>query len=271
MTVIAEVTEPYLAKLNDEQHRAATFGDVDSSVGVNAGPLLIIAGAGTGKTMTLAHRVAHLVLQGVDPERILLLTFSRRAAAEMTRRAERIVREALKSSPGGGPRSIRFTWSGTFHSMANRLLRHYAANVGLDESFTVLDRGDAADMLDLIRQQHGLATRHRRFPKKDTCLSIYSRCVNAQLPLEQCLDDAFPWCADWHQELKALFRGYVEAKQTQAVRDYDDLLLYWYHLVSEPTLASEISARFSHVLVDEYQDTNRLHRAAGGCVVFLAP
>lgn len=263
-------TTDYLATLNDEQRRAAAFRNPDCAAdtkGVPAGPLLIIAGAGTGKTMTLAHRVAHLVLEGVDPADILLLTFSRRAAAEMTRRAERIVRQALKSQPGGG-RSIRFTWSGTFHAIANRLLRHYAKNVGLDPSFTVLDRGDAADMIDLLRQQQGLAGRDKRFPKKDTCLSIYSRCVNTQQPLADCLQRTFPWCADWQTELAELFRGYVELKQQQAVLDYDDLLLYWFHLVSEPELALEISERFSHILVDEYQDTNRLQ---SGILLALRP
>ncbi len=266
MSAVLEKPDAYLAKLNDEQRKAAVHGEAGDNGGVIAGPLLIIAGAGTGKTMTLAHRVAHLVLQGVDPGRILLLTFSRRAAMEMTRRAERIVREALRSN--GGSRAVRFTWSGTFHSIANRLLRLHAANVGLDPSFTVLDRGDAADMIDMVRHQQGLAAKARRFPKKDTCLTIYSRCVNTQQPLSECLADAFPWCADWEQELTALFRGYVELKQTHAVLDYDDLLLYWYHLVSEPALARDISAMFSHVLVDEYQDTNRLQ---AGVLMALRP
>ena len=265
MSAVIDQSADYLAKLNDEQRQAAVHGEPGVD-GVASGPLLIIAGAGTGKTMTLAHRVAHLVLQGVDPARILLLTFSRRAAIEMTRRAERIVREALREQAGS--RAIRFNWSGTFHSVANRLLRLYAANVGLDPSFTVLDRGDAADMIDMVRQQQGLASQARRFPKKDTCLAIYSRCVNTQLPLADCLADAYPWCADWQQELTALFRGYVELKQANAVLDYDDLLLYWFHLVSEPVLAREISGMFSHVLVDEYQDTNRLQ---AGVLTALRP
>ncbi|MEL6227539.1 MAG: ATP-dependent helicase, partial [Pseudomonadota bacterium] len=244
-----------LTTLNDAQRAAATFGTPSAS-GVDSGPLLVIAGAGTGKTTTLAHRVAHLALAGVDAERILLLTFSRRAAYEMTRRAERIVREVQRES--GDRRRVRLTWSGTFHSIANRLLRQYAANVGLDPAFTVLDRGDAADCLDLVRQEQGLSARSRRFPRKDTCLAIYSRCVNAQASLEDVIDAHYPWCSDWQEELSQLFRGYVGRKQKNAVLDYDDLLLYWLHAVAEPKLAAAISARFDHLLVDEYQDTNKV-------------
>ena len=218
-----------------------------------AGPLLIIAGAGTGKTMTLAHRVAHLVMQGVAPERILLLTFTRRAAREMGRRARRIVARAL-----GGGTDVRLPWAGTFHSIANRLLREYAANLGLDPAFSVLDRGDAADLMDLVRHRLGLSRESRRFPRKDTCLAIYSRCVNGRRELSACLQDAWPWCQEWEAELKTLFRAYVEAKQETACLDYDDMLLYWSHLMSEPALAASVSARFDQVLVDEYQDTNLL-------------
>src|SRR6056297_2779041 len=131
----------HLARLNPAQREAATWGERAAGGGFRAGPLLVIAGAGTGKTMTLAHRVANLVLEGVDPDRILLLTFTRRAAEEMLRRARAIVRRSLKLSEDS--RAVRFAWSGTFHSVANRLLRHYAGNVGLDPAFSVLDRGDA--------------------------------------------------------------------------------------------------------------------------------
>lgn len=216
----------------------------------------MIAGAGTGKTATLAHRVAHLVLEGVAPERILLLTFTRRAATGMIRRAERIVARGLGGDGGAGARPVRFAWAGTFHSVANRLLRRYSANVGLDPAFSVLDRGDAADLLDVVRHEQGLAAKSRRFPGKDTCLAIYSRRVNTRGALGECLEDAFPWCAEWAAELGQLFRGYVEAKQRQQALDYDDLLLYWYHLVSDAALAAEIGGAFDHVLVDEYQDTN---------------
>ena len=246
----------YLDDLNAEQRAAAAFGEPVER-GVSAGPLLVIAGAGTGKTMTLAHRVAHLVMQGVDPERILLLTFSRRAAREMTARAERIVAAAAQSEGVAG-RPMRLRWSGTFHAIANRLLREYAPNVGLDPSFSVMDRGDAADTLDLVRQQLGQAGTARRFPRKDTCLGIYSRRVNTRTTLEETLAASYPWCSDWATELTELFRGYVARKIEQQVLDYDDLLLYWYHLVSEPEIAADVSARFDHILVDEYQDTNCL-------------
>jgi len=246
----------HLARLNPAQREAAAWGERGAGGGFRAGPLLVIAGAGTGKTMTLAHRVANLVIEGIDPDRILLLTFTRRAAEEMLRRARGIVRRSLRLSEDS--RAVRFAWSGTFHSVANRLLRHYASNVGLDPAFSVLDRGDAADLMDLVRHELGLSAKAKRFPKKDTCLAIYSRCVNAREDIGDCLRTSYPWCGDWEQELRELFRRYVETKQQHQALDYDDLLLYWYHLVSDPELAAAIGARFDHVLVDEYQDTNVL-------------
>ncbi|MGI9248661.1 MAG: ATP-dependent helicase [Woeseiaceae bacterium] len=246
----------HLGLLNAAQRLAAEYGDRVAGRGVRAGPLLVIAGAGTGKTMTLAHRVAHLVLSGVSPERILLLTFTRRAAQEMTRRVETIVGastsgKSLPSLPSGG-----LPWSGTFHSVANRLLRRYAHNLGLDPGFSVLDRGDAADVMDVVRHEQKLTRTKRRFPKKDTCLAIYSRCVNTQKTLSETLDEFYPWCSDWADELTELFRHYVLRKQQSQALDYDDLLLYWSHLVAESEFADEIGSWFDHVLVDEYQDTN---------------
>ena len=228
-------------KLNERQREAATHG---------AGPLLIIAGAGTGKTNTLAHRVAHLVLQGASPQRILLLTFTRRAALEMTRRARRIVGEVLAD--------VRLPWSGTFHSVANRLLRKHAGRLGLDASFSVLDRGDAADLIDLERHELGYSKTEKRFPRKDTCLAIYSHRVNTGAPLRDTLDTVFPWCAQWEEELTRLFRGYVERKLSSQALDYDDLLLYWDSIMADASLAAEIGGLFDHILVDEYQDTNAL-------------
>lgn len=244
----------YLDGLNAAQRQAATYGSAGEG-SVKAGPLLVIAGAGTGKTMTLAHRVAHLVVSGVDPERILLLTFTRRAAEEMRRRVETIVRRACGEVGGRG---VRLPWAGTFHSIGNRLLRQFAANLGLDPAFSVLDRGDAADIMD--KERHGLAltATRRRFPRKDTCLAIYSRTVNTGKALESVLDEAFPWCAEWEQELRSLFRNYVRHKQAKSLLDYDDLLLYWQHLVAEADFAKAIGDAFDHILVDEYQDTNRL-------------
>lgn len=238
----------YLRGLNTAQATAVT---------ADSGPLLVIAGAGTGKTTTLAHRVAHLVLNGARSERILLLTFTRRAAQEMTHRAESIVRESVKQSERRGI-NTRFEWAGTFHSVANRLLRRYAHTVGLDPSFSVLDRGDAADLLDVARQELKLSGKSKRFPKKDSCLAIYSRRVNSQKPLQTCIKEAFPWCEEWQAELTLLFRRYVELKQRHQCLDYDDLLLYWYHLVQDDDIAAEIGDYFDHLLVDEYQDTNSL-------------
>ncbi len=243
----------HLARLNEPQRRAASFGEPQPGGGVRCGPLLIVAGAGTGKTNTLAHRVAHLILQGVDPSRILMLTFTRRAAAEMRRRAADIVRTA-----SGGGILERLGWSGTFHSIGNRLLRQYAAALRLDPQFTVLDRGDAADLLDALRQEQGLAQREQRFPRKDTCLQIYSHRVNTQRPLRATLEEQFPWCAQWEEELTRLYRAYLERKQRDRLLDYDDLLLYWHVMMGDARLAALVGGQFDHVLVDEYQDTNTL-------------
>ena len=247
-----------LEALNPAQRAAATYGAaVDGRFA--AGPLLVIAGAGTGKTNTLAHRVAHLVLEGVDPARILLLTFTRRAAIEMTRRAERIVASALAARRAGStPVAVRLPWAGTFHSIGNRLLRLHAREIGLDPGFTVLDRGDSADLIDVVRHELGLSARDKRFPRKDTCLAIYSHRVNTQQPLQRTLEEHWPWCLELATELTALFRAYVVRKQAEQVLDYDDLLLYWHGLVSEPRLASAVGALFDQVLIDEYQDTNAL-------------
>ena len=250
----APCRDDYLDLLNPAQRQAAEYGASAPGPGFASGPLLVIAGAGTGKTMTLAHRVAHLVVQGVSPERILLLTFTRRAAQEMTRRVDAIVRRAVQGR-GTLPDNM-LPWSGTFHSVANRLLRRFGPNLGLDPGFSVIDRGDAADVIDIARHELGLSKKARRFPKKDTCLAIYSRCVNTRLGLEEVLEESYPWCLDWESDLRELFRNYVERKQHQQVLDYDDLLLYWQHLVADPEFASEIGGWFDHVLVDEYQDTN---------------
>jgi DNA helicase-2/ATP-dependent DNA helicase PcrA len=243
----------YLGKLNAEQRRAVEFGVGGASSG---GPLLVIAGAGSGKTNTLAHRVAHLIATGADPRRILLMTFSRRAASEMCGRVQRICAEALGAK--GDSLAFALAWAGTFHGIGARLLREYAPLIGLDADFTIHDREDSADLLNLVRHDLGFSKTEKRFPTKATCLSIYSRAVNSELPLDEVLGKHFPWCAGWSDLLRALFAAYVEAKQAQSVLDYDDLLLYWAQMAAEPALAAEMSARFDHVLVDEYQDTNRL-------------
>jgi DNA helicase-2/ATP-dependent DNA helicase PcrA len=245
----------YLKTLNPEQRRAVEHG-VGAADGVAAAPLLVIAGAGSGKTNTLAHRVAHLIVNGADPRRILLMTFSRRAAAEMTRRVERIARKVMGDNAGVMTEAL--TWAGTFHGIGARLLRDCADQIGLDPAFTIHDREDSADLINLVRHQLGFSKTESRFPTKGTCLAIYSRCVNAETAIEQVLGASFPWCSGSAAELKQLFAGYVEAKQRQNVLDYDDLLLYWAQTMGDPALADDIGSRFDHVLVDEYQDTNRL-------------
>ncbi len=253
-------TASHLERLNSAQRKAVIYGEALPEKGFKSGPLLIVAGAGTGKTDTLAHRVAHLVMNGVDPARILLLTFTRRAAVEMRRRAREIVKRTLNEPLGGVSQTLaqRLSWAGTFHSMGNRLLRHYARHLQLDPRFTVVDRGDAADLMDAVRQDLGLAAKGERFPRKDTCLAIYSYRVNTQKTLKETLEQQFPWCAPWEPDLTKLYRAYVERKQRASILDYDDLLLYWQVMMSEPKLARHIGEHFDHVLVDEYQDTNRL-------------
>jgi DNA helicase II / ATP-dependent DNA helicase PcrA len=253
-------TTAHLEKLNAPQRKAVTHGEPLPEKGFASGPLLIVAGAGTGKTDTLAHRVAHLVIHGVDPARILMLTFTRRAAMEMRRRAHEITKKALNESLGGASQAIsqRLSWAGTFHSIGNRLLRHYAAHLQLDPHFSVIDRSDAEDLMDSVRQELGLAALEQRFPRKETCLQIYSHRVNTRSSLADTLERHFPWCAQWETELTALYRAYVEQKQHASLLDYDDLLLYWHGMMCEPRLAQHIGAHFDHVLVDEYQDTNRL-------------
>ncbi len=254
----ADVADP-LARLNPAQ-RAAVVQGVEPGAGARpAAPLLVIAGAGSGKTNTLAHRVAHLIAHGADPSRILLLTFSRRAADEMGRRVRRILMQAAAGRPGLAQAELH--WSGTFHAIGARLLRDYAGRIGIDPGFTIHDREDAGDLMNLVRHEAGLSATRQRFPQKGTCLAIYSAAVNTQAPLAEVLQASFTWCAEWEDELKRLFRAYVEAKQAQQVLDYDDLLLYWAQMVAEPALGAEIGGLFDHVLVDEYQDTNALQAA----------
>ena len=250
-------------RLNTAQREAAQYGE-RSAAGYRAGPLLIVAGAGTGKTNTLAHRVAHLVMEGVSPERILLLTFTRRAAQDMTRRAQRIVgavieeRAAASGARPGTLPAVSLPWAGTFHSVANRLIRAHCGRLGLDPGFSVLDRGDSADLMDVVRHELGLSSLEKRFPRKDTCLAIYSHRVNTQGTLRHTLESAFPWCIEWEAQLTQLCRAYVERKLANQALDYDDLLLYWHAMMSDESLAREIGGQFDHILVDEYQDTNTL-------------
>jgi DNA helicase-2/ATP-dependent DNA helicase PcrA len=244
------LADPYAA-LNAEQRAA-----VEHDIGVPAPrPLLVVAGAGSGKTNTLAHRVARLIQSGADPQRILLLTFSRRAANEMVQRAGGVLQRVFGTSSHA---VAGLPWAGTFHSIGARLLREYAGRIGLEASFTIHDRGDSEDLMGMVRQEIGLTGGQKRFPLKGTCLAIYSRVVNSRDELKDVLQSTFPWCAEWEEELKRLFGAYVDAKQEQNVLDYDDLLLFWAEMASDPELGPALGALFDHVLVDEYQDTNRL-------------
>ncbi len=252
---IVSANPAYLDQLNSQQRQAVEHG-VRPDGSSSPTPLLVIAGAGSGKTNTLAHRVAHLIVNGADPRRILLLIFSRRAASEMARRVERIARQVMGQN--AGVMTDALTWAGTFHGIGARLLRDYAPEIGLDPAFSIHDREDSADLMNLIRHELGFSSTETRFPAKATCLAIYSRCVNAEMAIEEVLRTSYPWCAGWVAELRQLFAAYVEAKQRQNVLDYDDLLLYWTQMVAEPSIAAELGGRFDHVLVDEYQDTNHL-------------
>ena len=210
--------EAVLARLNPQQRQAATHDDR---------PLLIVAGAGTGKTATLVQRVAWLIARGVAPGRILLLTFTRRAAADMLCRAEILLRRL------GRPGTTR-VWGGTYHAIATRLLHRYGKAIGLPPTFTVHDRTDSEDLLNVVRTELRLDKTDKRFPKKGTCMAIYSRCVNAREKLADVLRHHFSSCSEWHDELKQLFDGYVDRKEAGGVLDYDDLLLYWHALLSDP-------------------------------------
>jgi DNA helicase-2/ATP-dependent DNA helicase PcrA len=227
----------YLEGLNPEQRHAVLHGD---------GPLLVIAGAGTGKTRTLAARVAHLIERGVPADRILLLTFTRRAAAEMVRRADGLIED----------RTAGKVWGGTFHSVANRLLRRYGNAVGLNDGFTVMDRTDTESLFGILRSEHGFGTSKTRFPRKETIAAIYSRVVSSLVPLPETVKERFPWCNDHVDEIATLFTDYTAAKREQNIIDYDDLILYWQALMDSPA-GDTVRALFDHVLVDEYQDTNQ--------------
>ena len=235
-------SEPaWLTNLNLEQRAAAEH---------EGGHLLILAGAGTGKTTTLCARVGCLIEGGASPERILLLTFTRRAAREMIARAV-----ALTGAYRGGARRIV---GGTFHAMAHRFVRSDAAALGLTADFGLLDAGDAADLIDLVRQEQGHAESGRRFPRKHTLADVYSRTVNAQRPVRAVIEAAFPWCVEHSDAMAGLFRAYTARKRALGVLDLDDLLLFWRALARDPDAGARLAGGFDHVLVDEYQDVNEL-------------
>ncbi|MDQ6716743.1 MAG: ATP-dependent helicase [Gemmatimonadota bacterium] len=232
-------TRDFAAELNAEQAKAATHGD---------GPLLIIAGAGTGKTRTLVYRVAHLIDRGVAADRILLLTFTRRASQEMLARAERLV--------GGNSRRVH---GGTFHATAHRLLRKYGPSAGLPKDFTIMDQGDSTDLMQLSRAQLGYASKGKRFPKKETLQYVYSRHINTGFTVESIVRDDYAQFIEYLEDFGKIFADYTKRKQERNLVDYDDLLLFWaLMLEASPELRDRIGGLYDHILVDEYQDTNTL-------------
>ncbi|HMA82566.1 MAG TPA: ATP-dependent helicase [Candidatus Binatia bacterium] len=229
----------YRKELNDAQYQAATAME---------GPLLIIAGAGTGKTRTLVYRVAHLIDQGVDPRSILLLTFTRRAAEEMIRRASLLIDGRCNQVAGG-----------TFHSFANLVLRSYGRHIALSPSFTIMDRTDSEDVIQLIRSDMGLNTKEKRFPRKQTVAEIFSMTHNKQTPLNDLLELEYPHLVDANFELAELYRRYVDYKSTKSLLDYDDLLIKLRDLLANHAEVRErLSDIYRYIMVDEYQDTNHL-------------
>ena len=226
-------------ELNARQREAATFGD---------GPLRVIAGPGTGKTTTLTARVEILLERGVAPERILLLTFTRRSAREIVNRVR-----ALRGADQG-----RRVSGGTFHSVAHYTLRRHHAAVGLPEGFGVLDRGDAADLMDLVRGELGIVSRERRLPKKATLGALYSRTVNTGIPLAEVMRENTPWCAESFDEVASVFTAFVARKRSLGLLDFDDLLLYWRVAAQDDVLGEKLGAAYDHILVDEFQDVNLL-------------
>ena len=232
-------TRDFASELNAEQAAAAIHGE---------GPLLIIAGAGTGKTRTLVYRVAHLIERGVAPERILLLTFTRRAAHEMLSRAERLVGSASARVQGG-----------TFHATGHRLLRQFGPEAGLPRDFSIMDQGDAEDLMQLARANLGYGKQEKRFPKKESLHYIYSRHLNADRPIEEILEEEFPHFLEYTGDIVRIFAEYTSRKSERNLVDYDDLLLFWaLMLEASPSLADRIAGLHDHILVDEYQDTNLL-------------
>ena len=231
------VDEPrWKRHLNARQREAVTYGP---------GSLLIVAGAGTGKTATLAARVAKLIDDGVQPNRILLLTFTRRAAQELLARAAMLGDDAATAQ----------VWGGTFHSVANRLLRIYGAGVGLDPAFTVIDQGDSIELFGMVRADLG-DTSTTRFPKKETIASIYDHVVGTQRKLDEVVRGEFPWVVPHLESLPNLFDQYTRRKRARHVLDYTDLVLFWRAMLASPDVGAQIAGRFDHILVDEFQDTD---------------
>lgn len=237
-------SEPWLEGLDAAQLAVARHG---------RGPLVVVAGAGTGKTRALVARVANALAQGAQPERALLLTFTRRAADEMLARAATLA--GLPSGrPGSGPRP----WGGTFHAVAYRFVAAYREPLGLSEGFSVLSPGEACDVMELMRADHGLSGTDQRMPRPATLVEIYSRCINTGRPLAEVLPVSYPWCEPHRAAIASLFNAFTQRKREAGLVDFDDLLLYWRALLRHPALGPSLAAQFDYVLVDEYQDVNGL-------------
>jgi DNA helicase-2/ATP-dependent DNA helicase PcrA len=229
----------YRKELNEAQYEAATTVE---------GPLLIIAGAGTGKTRTLVYRVAHLIDIGVDPRSILLLTFTRRAAEEMLRRASVLIDNRCSQVAGG-----------TFHSFANLVLREYGRRINLSPSFTIMDRPDSEDAIQLLRAEMGLNNKDKRFPRKQTVAEIFSMALNKQATVPDLVEREYPHLFDSLEELLRLYEHYVEYKASKTLLDYDDLLTKLKDLLaSHEEVRRRLSQIYQFIMVDEYQDTNHL-------------
>ena len=212
------------------------------------GPLLVIAGAGSGKTRTLTSRMAYLVAQGVPPEKILLLTFTKRASKEMIQRAGALLKTDCDKIIGG-----------TFHSISQYMLRFYGYLLGYQSNFTILDRSDSEDLIHLLRNSLGFADAKKKFPKKETLATIYSKMVNQQRTLEDLLKTYYPQFLDFYYEIERLLIEYQNYKKEHHLMDYDDLLVNWLSILKTyPQIREEIGKRFEFIMVDEYQDTNTL-------------
>ena len=238
----------WLGDLTDAQRRAVTH---------DGGPLRILAGAGTGKTTTLSARVAWLLATGTPPERLLLLTFTRRAARQMLARTASRMTAAGFDRASGSPAG-RVT-GGTFHAIAHRTLRRFAVTLGIPEGFSVLDASDAADVIDMIRDEQGhAASTRRRFPRKALLVDLYSAAVNTGRPLSSVVPEMAPWAEDCIDAISEICRGYVRRKRSAGLVDLDDLLLLWRAAVQDDRLGPRLAGALDHVLVDEYQDVNEL-------------
>lgn len=232
----------YAAELNASQLEAVT---------TTTGPILVVAGAGTGKTRTLVYRVARLVESGVDPRAVLLLTFTRKAAGEMLRRASRLLDGRCDRVAGG-----------TFHSFANITLRRYGRAIGIESGFTILDRGDAEDVINLLRAEMELDNRERRFPRKQAIAEMFSMAVNKSRPLPQLVEAEYPLLVDHLPELIELNGRYTEYKRTRQLLDYDDLLVRLRELLAAGAeIRQRIGRTYRYLMIDEYQDTNALQAA----------